>query len=81
MLLQQHNTCAVWGCGIALTELTLLQVAFLWLAATAVGSSPSVPYEETEIAVREWSRLQIRAEMGQMQWAAIVLGNNDTSLG
>ena len=63
-----------------LTDLTLLQVAFLWLAATAVGSSPSASYEETEMAIRGWLRLQIRAEMGQMQCAAIVLENSDTSL-
>jgi hypothetical protein len=70
----------VWGCGIVLTDLTLLEDAFLWLAATAVGSSPSAPYEETEMAVREWLRLQIRTEVGQMQCAAIVLENNYTSL-
>lgn len=63
-----------------LTDLTLLQVAFLWLVATAFGSSPSAPYEETEMALREWLRLQIRAELGQMQCAPIVLEDNDTSL-
>jgi len=63
-----------------LTDLTLLQVAFLWLAATAVGSSASAPYEETEMAIPGWLRLQIRAEMGQMQCAAIVLEISDTSL-
>ena len=63
-----------------LKDQTLLQVAFLWLAAAAVGSSPSVPYEETEMALREWLRLQIRAEMGRMQCAEIVLESNDTSL-
>jgi len=60
-----------------LKDQTLLQVAFLWLAATAVGSAP---YEETEVAAREWLRLQIRAEMGRIQCAEIVLENIYTSL-